>query len=51
MLYNKLIYTGVSRAKKSLVLIGDVDAFNYAVKNSYSISKFFLNDFLKSAPI
>lgn len=39
MLYNKLIYTGVSRAKKSLVLIGDVDAFNYAVKNSYSIER------------
>lgn len=39
MLYNKLIYTGVSRAKKSLVLIGDVEAFNYAVKNSYSIER------------
>ena len=39
MLYNKLIYTGVSRAKKSLVLIGDPDAFNYAVQNSYSIER------------
>lgn len=39
MLYNKLIYTGVSRAKKSLVLIGDTEAFNYAVKNSYSIER------------
>ncbi|MDD2504968.1 MAG: ATP-dependent RecD-like DNA helicase [Bacilli bacterium] len=36
MLYNKLIYTGVSRAKKSLVLIGNIDAFNAAVKNNYS---------------
>lgn len=51
MLYNKLLYTGVSRAKKSLVLIGDPEAFNYAVKNSYSIerktslSEFILNKF------
>jgi len=36
MLYNKLLYTGVSRAKKSLVIIGDANAFMYAVKNSYS---------------
>lgn len=36
MLYNKLLYTGVSRAKKSLVIIGDSNAFMYAVKNSYS---------------
>ena len=36
MLYNKLLYTGVSRAKKSLVIIGDKEAFMYAVNNSYS---------------
>lgn len=36
MLYNKLLYTGVSRAKKSLVIIGDAASFMYAVKNSYS---------------
>lgn len=36
MLYNKLLYTGVSRAKKSLVIIGDQKAFMYAVRNSYS---------------
>lgn len=36
MLYNKLLYTGVSRAKKSLVIIGDANSFMYAVKNSYS---------------
>lgn len=36
MLYNKLLYTGVSRAKKSLVIIGDPEAFTYAVNNSYS---------------
>lgn len=37
MLYNKLIYTGVSRAKKSLVLIGDPSAFQKAVYNNYSV--------------
>ncbi len=36
MLYNKLIYTGISRAKKSLVLIGNPSAFSAAVKNNYS---------------
>ena len=34
MLYKKLIYTGVTRAKKKLILIGDFNAFNYAVNNS-----------------
>lgn len=47
MLYNKLIYTGISRAKKSLVLIGDENAFRYAVNNSYSIErKTSLTDFI-----
>ncbi|MCR5483556.1 MAG: AAA family ATPase, partial [Bacilli bacterium] len=36
MLYNKLIYTGVSRARKSLLLIGDEEAFIRGVNNSYS---------------
>ncbi|MBE6140405.1 MAG: ATP-dependent RecD-like DNA helicase [Firmicutes bacterium] len=36
MLYNKLIYTGVSRAKKSLTIVGDPQAFIMAVKNNYS---------------
>mgnify|MGYP002561596698 CR=1 FL=1 len=36
MLYNKLIYTGVSRAKKSLTIIGDPMAFARAVNNNYS---------------
>lgn len=39
MLYNKLLYTGVSRAKKSLVLIGDREAFLKAVNNSYSVER------------
>ena len=33
MLYNKLIYTAVSRAKKSLVIIGEEQAFKLAVYN------------------
>lgn len=37
MLYNKLIYTGVSRAKKSLTIIGDANAFVGAVKNNFSM--------------
>lgn len=36
MLYNKLIYTGVSRAKKSLVIIGEPISFVKAVNNNYS---------------
>lgn len=39
MLYNKLLYTGVSRAKKSLVIIGSPEAFEYAVNNNYSIER------------
>ena len=35
MLYNKLIYTGVTRAKKSLVVVGDVNAFIYGINNDY----------------
>lgn len=36
MLYNKLIYTAVTRAKKSLVIIGNLDSFNYSVQTDYS---------------
>lgn len=36
MLYNKLIYTAVSRAKKSLVIIGSPQAFIKATTNDYS---------------
>ncbi len=35
MLYNKILYTGVSRAKKSLILIGDIEAFYKGVMNDY----------------
>ena len=36
MLYNKLLYTGVSRAKKSLVIIGEAEAFMLGINNEYS---------------
>ena len=35
MLYNKLVYTAVTRAKQSLILIGDPNSFIYGVKNNY----------------
>lgn len=34
MLYKKLIYTGITRAKRKLILVGDQDAFLYAVNNN-----------------
>ena len=39
MLYNKLVYTGISRAKKSLTIIGSSEAFKYSVNNNYSINR------------
>ncbi len=37
MLYNKLIYTGVSRAKKTLTMIGNPRALYIASNNDYSL--------------
>lgn len=34
MLYRKLIYTGITRAKRKLILIGEANAFTYAVSNT-----------------
>ena len=39
MLYNKLIYTAVSRAKKSLIIVGDPKAFVQGVRNNYSSNR------------
>ena len=39
MLYNKLIYTGISRAKKTLTIVGDAQAFARAVGNNYSSNR------------
>lgn len=44
MLYRKLIYTGITRAKKSLILVGDPVAFNKAVYNKGNKER---NTFLK----
>lgn len=35
MLYNKLIYTGVTRAKKSLIIVGDPNCFINGIKNDF----------------
>ena len=37
MLYKKLIYTGVTRAKRRLILIGEKNAFMYGVNNNSEI--------------
>lgn len=39
MLYNKLLYTGISRAKKSLTLLGSPQAFYMGVNNDYSLNR------------
>ena len=39
MLYNKLLYTGVSRAKKSLTLLGNAQAFYMGTNNDYSLNR------------
>ena len=33
MLYRKLIYTGITRARKKLIIIGNPDALKYSVSN------------------
>lgn len=35
MLYKKLVYTGVTRAKRKLILIGEPDAFALSVQNNH----------------
>ena len=48
MLYNKLVYTAVTRAKEKLILIGDPNAFVYGVNNDYIENrKTSLKDFLE----
>ena len=39
MLYNKLIYTAVTRAKKNLIILGDEYSFIYAVNNNYTVKR------------
>lgn len=50
MLYRKLIYTGITRAKKKLILLGEPKAFLYAVNNETEyIRKTTLCEKLKNA--
>ena len=35
MLYNKLLYTAVTRAKKSLIIVGNPQIFMNAINNNY----------------
>lgn len=35
MLYNKLVYTAITRAKEKLILLGDPNSFTYGVYNDY----------------
>ena len=49
MLYRKLIYTGITRSKKKLYLIGDIASLNYAVSNDNAdIRRTTIKDFLIS---
>ena len=49
MLYQKLIYTAVTRAKKRLYIIGDINALERASKNTNSdIRKTTIRDYLVS---
>ena len=47
MLYRKLIYTGVTRCKKRLIIVGDNTALDYAVdNNTVDIRRTGIKDFL-----
>ena len=47
MLYKKLVYTGVTRSKKKLYLIGEIDALKMAISNRDSdIRRTSIKDFL-----
>ncbi len=39
MFYNKLIYTAVTRAKSSLIIIGSLDSFNKSVNALYAVNR------------
>ena len=49
MLYKKIIYTGVTRARESLSIIGNIDALKYAISNTNSYERrTYLKEFLIS---
>lgn len=37
MLYKKLVYTGITRAKNKLIMLGELDTFKYSIKNDIEI--------------
>ena len=39
MLYKKLIYTAITRAKKKLIIIGEPQTFLYSVRNTYEYTR------------
>lgn len=39
MLYKKLIYTGITRAKKRLIIIGEPQGFMFGIKNTHEYSR------------
>ena len=39
MLYKKLIYTGITRARKKLVILGNEEAFKYGIQNMVEIPR------------
>lgn len=50
MLYNKLVYTAITRAKEKLILLGDPNSFTYGVYNDYIENrKTSLKDLLKTS--
>ena len=49
MLYRKLVYTGITRSKKKLYLVGDIEALDIAVANtSVDIRRTTIKDFLQN---
>ena len=51
MLYNKLVYTGITRAKEKLILVGNLDSFEEGVLNDLpdnrktSLKEFLINEY------
>lgn len=39
MLYKKLIYTGITRAKKKLIILGESEAFERSIQNNYEYKR------------
>ncbi len=39
MLYRKLIYTGITRARKKLIIMGSPEAFKYSVSNTLEVPR------------